>query len=351
MTEVPPSQDEFDDADELYRRASALDGGRPSEPVRRAILKHAAELAAARALDNAGRKAVKRPPARQAWWRPAAFGTLAAAALAGLLVTPQFITHHTPNTTASSPQNAAKSAPAAVPSAPAAPSAPATPSVSAATNAPAPQNEPKEEIVVTEQRAAKAEQRAAKAEQYTSQLSARNAASQPAAQDELQERASADAQDKRRAANDLNEPSKLAEQSKASAASDYSVPAAAPAAAQAGASTAGGGASTALNGLVAGRPAGLMDPAALLRRAADTGDVTALRALLDKQPAIDARDAGGRTALMLATLRGRAEAVEVLLSAGADPNAADARGTTPLQAALAGQQPAIAEALRRAGAR
>ena len=334
MTEVPPSQDESDDADELYRRASALDGGRPSEAVRRAILTHAAELAAARAVDNAGSKAVKRRPAPQAWWRPAAFGTLAAAALAGLLVTPQFITHHPPNMTASSPQSAAKSAPAAAPS------------------APAPQNSPMEEIVVTEQRAAKA---AAKAEQYTSQQSARNAASQPAAQDELQEQASADVQDKRRAANDLSEPSKLAEQSRASDAAPAAAPptaappAAAPALAQGGASMAG--APAALNSLVAGRAVGVMDPAAQLRRAADMGDVPTLRALLERQPAIDARDAGGRTALMLATLRGRAEAVDVLLSAGADPNVADARGTTPLQAALAGQQPAIAEALRRAGAR
>jgi Meckel syndrome type 1 protein len=336
MTEVPPSQDEFDDADELYRRASALDAGRPSEPVRRAILTHAAELAAARAVTS---KAVKRRPVRQAWWRPAAFGTLAAAALAGLLVTPQFITHHPPNTSASLPQSAAKSAPAA-------------PSATTAQNARPAQTAPMEEIVVTEQRAAKAEQRAARTEQYAAQQSSRNASSKPAAQDELQEQASADAQDQRRAANDLNEPSKLAQQSKASdAVVGSAAPPADPAVAQAGAPAAGAGASAALNGIVAGRTAGVLDPAAQLRRAAELGDVPALQALLNKQPVIDARDAGGRTALMLATLRGRTGAVDVLLSSGADPNAADARGTTPLQAALAGNQPAIAEALRRAGAR
>jgi hypothetical protein len=94
----------------------------------------------------------------------------------------------------------------------------------------------------------------------------------------------------------------------------------------------------------------LMDPAAQLRQAAELGDVPALQALLGKQPAIDARDAGGRTALMLATLHGRTEVVEALLSAGADPNAADAQGTTPLQAALAADRTDIAAALRRAGA-
>ena len=79
--------------------------------------------------------------------------------------------------------------------------------------------------------------------------------------------------------------------------------------------------------------------------------VASLQALLGKQPAIDARDEGGRTALMLATLHGQSGAVEVLLASGADPNAVDAQGVTPLQAAMAANQPAIAEALRRAGAR
>jgi ankyrin repeat protein len=50
-------------------------------------------------------------------------------------------------------------------------------------------------------------------------------------------------------------------------------------------------------------------------------------------------------------MRGQAESVEVLLAHGADPNAVDGNGTTPLKAALAADQPAIAGALRRAGAR
>jgi len=54
--------------------------------------------------------------------------------------------------------------------------------------------------------------------------------------------------------------------------------------------------------------------------------------------------------LMLATLQGRTGAVETLLAHGADPNAADADGTTPLQAAMTGNQPAIVAALRSAGA-
>ena len=88
-----------------------------------------------------------------------------------------------------------------------------------------------------------------------------------------------------------------------------------------------------------------------LRRAAEIGDVPTLQSLLGRQPVIDARDEGGRTALMLATLHGQAAAVDALLARGADPNAADARGMTPLQAAVAANRPAIVTALRRAGAR
>jgi ankyrin repeat protein len=79
--------------------------------------------------------------------------------------------------------------------------------------------------------------------------------------------------------------------------------------------------------------------------------VSTLRRLLAEKLNIDARDASGRTALMLAVLQGQKEVVNTLLAAGADPNAADASGTTPLQAALAGAHSAIAVALEQSGAR
>ncbi len=87
-----------------------------------------------------------------------------------------------------------------------------------------------------------------------------------------------------------------------------------------------------------------------LREAAETGDVARIQAILDAPVDIDAVDAVGRTALMLATLNAKESAVELLLSHGANPNIADAQGRTPLTVARALRQPEIAAALERAGA-
>ena len=45
MNEMPPEADRPEELDELYRRISARDPSRPSEPLRRAVLAHAAQLA------------------------------------------------------------------------------------------------------------------------------------------------------------------------------------------------------------------------------------------------------------------------------------------------------------------
>ena len=78
-------------------RASSREIGRPSESVRRAVLRHAADLAAERA---SARRPVdidfKQRAANQSWRRPAAYGGLAAAVLAGLLIAPRFLTPSSP---------------------------------------------------------------------------------------------------------------------------------------------------------------------------------------------------------------------------------------------------------------
>jgi ankyrin repeat protein len=95
MNKLPPGPEPYDDADERYRRASALDPSRPGAAVRRAVLEHAAQLAAARSRLAAAPASV--PGERRAsrwrrrWWRPAAFAGVAAAALVGLVLAPHWL--------------------------------------------------------------------------------------------------------------------------------------------------------------------------------------------------------------------------------------------------------------------
>lgn len=66
-----------------------------------------------------------------------------------------------------------------------------------------------------------------------------------------------------------------------------------------------------------------------LHAAAARDDVAVIRALLAKGTAIDARDAAGRTALLVATHGNRIAAAQVLVAAGADVNAKDAIQDSP----------------------
>ncbi len=60
----------------------------------------------------------------------------------------------------------------------------------------------------------------------------------------------------------------------------------------------------------------------------------ALAALINDGAALDATDPDGTTALTLAIINAHYDAAAMLLDAGADPNVADARGMTPLYAAV-----------------
>jgi hypothetical protein len=266
MNEIPTPNEAPDEADERYRRLSDRDPSAPSEAVRRAVLRHAGELAAqARAQGNSA--TTDRSAAKGARWRVATYGGLAAAALAGLLMVPHFWVPSTPPV-ALQPQVASPPHPAAAPA-----SAPVLPPA----------------------------ERAADAQPVPGL--ARNSVEPP--------RASASQ------TQSSNSPAAAA------SARAFSLP----------------------------RATAIADPAAALREAARRGDVSTLRRLLAEKINIDARDASGQTALMLAVLQGQKEVVNTLLAAGADPNAADASGTTPLQAALAGAHSAIAAALEQSGAR
>src|SRR5216684_7327874 len=311
MNEIPPGKDESEDVDEHYRRISALDPSRPSESVRRAVLERAARLAEERTANNAPtRIGSTRPSRRQTWWRPAAFGTLAAAVLAGVLIAPQFLTPRAPPRSASAPAQVSQPRAAATPATPAEIKE-QPPGSAADERPPSPASSPSPA-------SPEAQGNAAPTADSAAEIGAKNALAkvQSTAKARSGAAASSDSEtDARRTHTTTSTVSAM------------------PAPPQAAA------------------PVVPAEPAAELRRAAEIGDVTKLQSLLGNQPGVNVRDENGRTALMLATLHGQTAAVEALLARGADPNAADARGITPLQAAVAGNQPAIAAALQRAGAR
>jgi hypothetical protein len=318
MNELPPNQDQADDVDSHYRGASALDPSRPSESVRRAVLELAAQLAAERSAKNDPTNIGSPRPATNptyrpaAWRRPAAFGTLAAAALAGLLIIPHFLAPEAPPIGALAP-------------------APVRPNAAAA---PAPQAQTSEQSrdVMAEVRPpspAPAEAESLRQSRVPSSNAAVTDSAAAIAAKNAPAKVQSNARSAAAAAGDTETDARRTQTSGATALSVAPPPSAAPAA----------------------PAARLADSAAELRRAAEIGAVPQLHTLLGKRPDIDARDESGRTALMLATLHGQSHAVDILLASGADPNAADAYGITPLQAAIAGDQPAIVAALRRAGAR
>jgi hypothetical protein len=88
-----------------------------------------------------------------------------------------------------------------------------------------------------------------------------------------------------------------------------------------------------------------------LQSAVAAGDEGRAAILLDQHAAIEERDGLGRTPLMLATMRGQIGMVRLLLAHGADPNAADNTGNTPLKQAHRSQFAEIAGLLENAGAR
>lgn len=88
-----------------------------------------------------------------------------------------------------------------------------------------------------------------------------------------------------------------------------------------------------------------------LMLAAAGGYAPAVDLLLEAGADPDARNAKGQTALMLAASYGHDRAVDRLLAAGADPDAADQEGATALLAAARKLRRSTVERLLRAGAR
>lgn len=79
--------------------------------------------------------------------------------------------------------------------------------------------------------------------------------------------------------------------------------------------------------------------------AARAGETALVTDLLKAGAAVDAGNASGHTALILAAYNGHAATVAALLKAGADPNIGDKRGNTALMGAIFKNEPAVIETL------
>ncbi len=79
--------------------------------------------------------------------------------------------------------------------------------------------------------------------------------------------------------------------------------------------------------------------------AADKGDLTTVRALLEKGAGVDAPTGDGSTALMAASARGHLPVVQLLLGQGADVNAVNMDGKTALIYAANNGHAKVVEAL------
>src|SRR5215216_1232927 len=92
-----------------------------------------------------------------------------------------------------------------------------------------------------------------------------------------------------------------------------------------------------------------------LMRAAERGQVNAVRALLKRGAEVDARHPAGITALMFAARKGCLQVVKLLLAAGADPNVSvatpDVGEVNPLIWGILSRNKEVVKTLLKAGAK
>jgi len=385
MSKVPPNQDSLSEVDQLYRRLSALDQGRPGEWVRRKVQAYATQHAAERAVRaNAKAKeissseaptpraaaipAATEEAAKKSWLLPVTIGAVAAAALVGFLVVPRLMgPGDTPKAAVSSapapepataaPQIAQTPEPSSSESAPSGSESPATTSPPSQSSAPATTGSPPP-VAQSSAPAAPGSPPPVAQSPTASAAAVAAVASHPAAtpptqsptrtrvarQNAPSSQGAPAAIDHADTATQAARPAPTADSAtapKPAPSADTQVasaapppPAPAPAPATQPASTPAGAASA---------------PPDALWEAAKSGDVSGLQAAFASNVDVNAPDANGETALILAIQNNRVEAVQVLLAHGANPNTADARGRTPLRAARVRGNLAILMALEHTG--
>jgi hypothetical protein len=302
MTHEPDGEDS--ELIERYRQAAQRDSGAPSAAAREAILAEGLRIAALSSRSPRARPfETQQRPAPWARWKLAAFGSLAAAVVAGVLLVPRLW----PPPPALNVAALKSEPPAAIEAA-----APAAKSSGRA----------------RPETADRARTMAPRATALTQNATRTPGTSRP-----------------QRAAPQVGQ-SLLAD----NAAADRSQTA--MAGAQAQASPPAPPASEAANAFPssrAGRPGGAAE--STLLTAVTEGDARRAAELLDHGVSTGETDAAGRTPLLLAVLQRRADLVRLLLAHGADPNAGDAGGNTPLNQARREHLADIAALLQSAGAR
>jgi hypothetical protein len=314
---------------ERYRRASGTEAAAPSEAVRAAILAESRRVAELRAQEAREQRIdASRPAANDSRWKITAFGTAGAALVAVLLFAPRLWERAPPAPSAGGAVVAESANKAAASSEAGAAQPPKLDSLRTSPSA-----ESLQEIVVTQaKRESPKAERAAPPERQRAEALAQSA---PEQKTYVQNYVAA---------------APLAD------AAAPPAPTAAPAAATAPAATPVAPTpeiASRHRSLNAARVADLKNtpqPGALLSAAA-SGDTAQTTVLLNQGAELEARDDAGRTPLMLAVMQHRPEVVRLLLDRGADPNVADSAGRTPLQQAKQENLREIAALLERAGAR
>jgi hypothetical protein len=294
MSTSPPEGGPDHGVETLYRRLAKLDPSEPAAATREAIMARAQELANSRSADV---RHNRRGP-RLRWSRSAMMGALAASIVIALVIAPRYLRPGSYNAGESQPQSPVP--PAANQSLQLAPPAgPATDRQFAQGTAARPESAPPP--AANGSRAASAPMNAAAAKSATPEGRGADVTASEAAL--------GNAQQAMRAPN-------AAERS----------------------------------AFAARAPALVERPEQRLREAAEAGDVGKIATIAPGLTDLNARDAQGRTAVMIATLHGQMAAVTTLLSLGADPNVADANGLTPLKAAREAGAGGIVTVLERYGA-
>jgi RNA polymerase sigma-70 factor (ECF subfamily) len=364
---VPSNPDPLSEVDSLYRRLSALDPGHPGEWVRRKVQAYAAQQAAERALranataksatakansssDTATSRLISAPIAEEKaaskpWLLPVAIGAVAAVGLVGFLIFRNTGSETPKEALAPAPSSQPEPATTEIAQAPATPSSESVfpaPQPSAPPPPPAP-SPPRQSTAPTS--VARTPAGPSPPAPVVSPRSAGAPAAQSLTRARLARQSAAPTQssptggDRAETAAPAPRPAPPADPAPASSnavvASADKQPSSAPppAATPAAVTPAPPQAAATQPTPTSATSAAASTPPDQLWAAAKSGDMPGLQAALASSPDVNALDASGRSALILAIQNNHLRVVQALLAHGANPNTPDAHGYTPMRVA------------------